>query len=179
MMGSGKSTVGSLAAAELGVVFVDLDHRIERQTGRSCAEIIQTDGEARFRAIESASLFSLVAEPAFERRLVVVATGGGVVIESANRDLMARTGTILYLAVPVPELARRLAQTDAKGRPLLAPDMESSLSTLLERRIQAYRDRAIEIDADAAVEEVARRLVGLGERERDAASVSKGASNRE
>src|SRR3954471_10881009 len=103
MPGSGKSTVGAELAGRLGVPFVDLDVEIERRDGRSITEIFESEGEAGFRALEAKELLDASThDPA------VIACGGGVVLEPANRITLRNTGTCVYLDVPLDVLAARV-----------------------------------------------------------------------
>jgi shikimate kinase len=119
-------------------------------------------GESRFRDRERAALQSLLLEPAFGRQSVVVATGGGVVMDPANREDMARAGTIIFLDVPLDELVGRLrAQGEAERRPLVASAgiaMRRRLAVLMAARRQCYLDRSIVIDGRGSVQAVLSRL---------------------
>ncbi|MED4958362.1 shikimate kinase, partial [Paenibacillus macerans] len=83
MMGTGKSTVGALLAAEAGLRLVDLDQMIVMETGRSIPEIFAEKGEAFFRDTESRLLCRVLANDG-----IVLATGGGVVLRQGNRRAM-------------------------------------------------------------------------------------------
>lgn len=158
LMGTGKTTVGRLLAARIGAPFVDLDTRVERMFGHTIPELFAA-GEPSFRAAESHALRTLLAEPAFAARDVVVATGGGVVLDPTNRDAMARTGTIVWLDAPPTVLAERLAST-ASSRPLLAgAPLPERLAALASERAAAYRDRAVRVAADAPAQEVVERVL--------------------
>lgn len=163
MMASGKTTVGRRLAAATGAVFCDLDRRIERITGRTVEQWFAR-GEAEFRAAEAGALRSLIAEPGFAAAAVVVATGGGAVIEARNRAAMRSVGAVVLLDVPLAELARRVA-ADPVGRPLLAgAAVESDLARLWHARAQAYRDGALVVPADDEPDAVVARIVrGLAE----------------
>lgn len=158
LMGTGKTTVGKLLAARLQCPFVDLDERIERIFARTIPELFAA-GEPEFRALESHALRTLLDEPAFAAREVVVATGGGLVLDPTHRDAMARVGTIVWLDTDVATLATRLAATSST-RPLLAgAALPERLATLLAERASAYRDRSLRIDAAAAPEVVVDRVL--------------------
>jgi shikimate kinase len=123
MMGCGKTTVGRVLAHTQGVPLVDLDARLERMLGASVAELLAARGEPGFREAEAEALSSLLAEPGFGGRGVVVATGGGAVLHAGSCDAMDRVGTRIYLEVGVDELVRRLrpeVEADDQARPLLA-----------------------------------------------------------
>jgi shikimate kinase len=154
MPGSGKSTVGVELAGRFGVPFVDLDAEIERATGRSVAEIFAERGEPAFRALEADALVDASGhDPS------VVACGGGVVLEPANRIALRNTGIVVYLDVPVEVLRDRVRP--AADRPLIreAGDIER----LREAREPLYREFAAHVVdgsgppgevADAIVEEL-------------------------
>jgi shikimate kinase len=147
----------------VGAVFVDLDVRVQRLFGRSI-DALFADGEDRFRRYERLALRSLCDEPAFASRAVVVATGGGVVIDPANRDAMLAVGMVVHLDVPVPELAQRLlAAGERRARPLLTaagPDgLPKRLAEILAKRRAAYLDRAVVIDGRGEADAVAARVL--------------------
>ena len=154
MPGAGKSTVGRELAGRLGVPFVDLDSEIEREAGAAVTDIFRDEGEAAFRALEAAALVKAsMQDPA------VVACGGGVVLEPANRITLRNTGVAVYLDVPLEELRRRVEP--AKDRPLIR--QEGDLERLLTSRGPLYREFAAHVVdasgdpgtvADAIVEEL-------------------------
>jgi shikimate kinase len=103
MPGSGKSTVGAELAGRLGVPFLDLDIEIASEDGRSITEIFAAEGEAGFRAREAKALLAAsMHDPA------VIACGGGVVLEPANRVTLRATGEVVFLSVPLEALRARV-----------------------------------------------------------------------
>ena len=160
MMGSGKSSVGRRLASGLSAPFIDLDVRIERMFGETIAEAFVC-GESYFRRLERAALISLVREPGFEGRMVIVATGGGTVVDPLNRACMDAAGVRVLLRVPPPELAARVA-TRTAGRPLVAELDEPlpRLAALWAQRRAAYEDVPQQIDGVGSVETVAMRIAG-------------------
>lgn len=129
LMGSGKTTIGRVLARRLGRPFLDVDHEIIRRTGVSIPTIFDLEGEVGFRRWESATIASICACGG-----QVIATGGGAVMESANRSALKSSGWIVYLDVPVIQLHER-TRNDV-NRPLLQVD--DPLGRLCELR--ALRD---------------------------------------
>jgi shikimate kinase len=148
-MGSGKSTVGPLLAERLGYEFVDLDLLIEAHEGKSVPEIFHERGEPDFRSLERRELGLLSA-----RERIVVATGGGALTDAGSRELIRRSGLMVYLEVPVEILIARLR--GRRGRPMIAADdgtplgdeqLRERISALLRRREPLYRRADITVDA--------------------------------
>ena len=136
-MGAGKTTVGKHLARLLGRDFVDLDTEIEARSGADIPWIFDVEGEEGFRKRESAMLAELVL-----RENLVVATGGGVVVKPENRQLMASSGLVVYLAVPAAILYERTLH-DTK-RPLLqVSDRRAVIDKLLTEREPLYKEVAV------------------------------------
>jgi shikimate kinase len=143
MMGAGKTTVGRLLAERLGWGYLDSDAQITRTTGRSVPEIFSEDGETAFRAEETKALTTAVsgADP------MVVSVAGGAVLSEANRALLARAGTVVWLRARPETLTKRVG--DGAGRPLLGDDPGGALAALYEVRKPLYASvAAITVDVD-------------------------------
>ena len=154
-MGSGKTSVGRLLAAQLGWEFVDLDALIAEEAGMSINAIFADYGEPYFRQLEQDQLKRLIG-----REQVVVSTGGGAVINPENRRLMRLIGRVVNLNAPLDQLVARLAAAD--DRPLLEGDEPRHviIGRLLAEREQYYADSDIRIDtAVKSVEDVAAELL--------------------
>ena len=151
MPGSGKSRVGREVADRLGVPFVDLDAQIERTEGLSVAEIFTRDGEAAFRTLEARALVDASAQDPS-----VVACGGGIVLEPANRITLRSSGVCVYLDVPLSVLEERVRP--GTDRPLIRS--AGDLGLLLESREQLYREFAAHVvDGSGPPDEVADAIV--------------------
>jgi shikimate kinase len=136
MMGAGKTTVGRQLAKRLGKTFYDADREIEARTGVSVAVIFDIEGEAGFRRRESEVLEQLTALDD-----IVLATGGGAVLDPRNRDHLRTRGFVIYLHALSPTLWQR-TRTD-KSRPLLqGDDPRQRLDELYALRDPLYRDVA-------------------------------------
>ena len=135
-MGAGKTTVGRQLAAELGKDFHDTDQEIERRTGVKVSVIFEIEGEAGFRAREAQVLDQLT-----QLSNVVVATGGGAVLASANREHLAQRGLVIYLHGQPKDLWQRTRYD--KSRPLLQnTDVLEKLQSLYRQRDPLYREIA-------------------------------------
>lgn len=136
MMGAGKTSVGKLLARNLGKVFYDSDQVIESRTGVKIPVIFELEGEAGFRAREAAVLAELTA-----LQEVVVATGGGAVLDAGNRERLRAAGTVVYLRATVNDLWNRTRHD--RNRPLLqTADPLGRLHELYTQRDPLYREVA-------------------------------------
>ena len=159
MMGSGKTTVGHLAAQRLGWPHLDSDAEVEEATGKTVPEIFAEQGEAAFRVAETAAL-----ERALEVEPVVVSVAGGAVLDAGNRQLLHKSGTVVWLRAEVDTLAGRVG--DGAGRPLLDGDTERALAELDAVRRLLYAqvaDCVVDVD-DKTPEQVAVAAVGALDR---------------
>jgi shikimate kinase len=160
-MGAGKTAAGRALAARLGGACLDLDARVAETAGCTIAELFAREGEAGFRARESAALEAAVASGA-----AVIACGGGVVLAPRNRELLAARCRVVWLEVEPAEAARRLArERPGIARPLLdGGDPAGRLSVLLaERRtfydqVARWRIRTDALAPEAVAEEILRLL---------------------
>src|ERR1700736_5474069 len=132
--GAGKSTVGPLLAALLGVAFLDTDSVIEAAAGKPVGDIFIQDGEAAFRALERTA----VAE-AVEGYQGVLALGGGAVLDPGTQRLLAGQ-RVVYLQTGFAVAARRTG-LDAP-RPLLLGNPRARMKALLEERVPVYEGLA-------------------------------------
>jgi shikimate kinase len=155
-MGTGKTTIGAQLARQLGYDFVDADQEIERRTGASVALIFDVEGEAGFRQREKRIIDELT-----QRDRVVLATGGGAVLDEANRDCLASRGHVVYLRTSVETLIKRMRFDTS--RPLLqTSDPESTLREIIAVREPLYTSIAdLVIDTGRlSVRQVIKRITG-------------------
>ena len=154
-MGAGKTTIGRRVAEALGLPFFDLDHVIEDRNGATVALIFELEGESGFRKRESAALEELSAHHG-----IVLATGGGAVLDADNRILLADRGFVVWLRASGDQQLALLARD--RKRPLLAaPDRRERLEQLAVVRNPLYAglaDLAVQPDSEC-VPQAARELV--------------------
>jgi shikimate kinase / 3-dehydroquinate synthase len=136
LMGAGKTTIGRLLARKLGKRFVDSDHEIEARTGASIPWIFEIEGEASFRRREA----DMIRELAGQHGLVL-ATGGGAVLDAGTRALLAERGTVIYLRAGINSILQRTSHD--RNRPLLqTPNPRGKLEELTAQREPLYREVA-------------------------------------
>lgn len=143
--GSGKSTVGRLLAARLGLPFTDVDARIEAEQGKLVREIFADSGEAYFRELERVATLDALAAPG------VVSLGGGAPM---NPDIAAALQELptVWLQVSVGQVVKRIRLDE--GRPLLAGNLRATLIRLLNERTPTYQSVArYTIDTDGLTAE--------------------------
>ncbi len=160
-MGAGKTTVGRQLARRLGLEFLDSDREIERRCGVDIPTIFDFEGEPGFRHRETDVIDELTC-----RDGIVLATGGGAVLDPLNRRHLGQRGVAVYLAATVEEQLRRTGHD--RGRPLLqGGERRATLERLLAERDPLYREVArlvVETDgrrSGSTTERVLRRLFEL------------------
>lgn len=138
-MGAGKTTVGRLLAAKLGLPFADSDHVLEEQAGRPIRRIFAEDGEPAFRDLEHAVIAGLLAGPD-----AVLALGGGAVSHPVTQSLLAPV-PVVFLRVGYEEAMSRVGGD--QGRPMLArPDIEALYA---DRQAIYAQVATLTVDTDA------------------------------
>jgi shikimate kinase len=143
LMGAGKTTVGRRCAKRLDRPFVDTDELVVALAAMPIDEIWRTGGEARFRELEHQAVVDVCASP----EPLVIACGGGTVVDADNRRRLGDAGMVVWLRAPTSVLAQRVG-TGAR-RPLLAGDPEGALVRLAASREDAYAASAeLIVDTD-------------------------------
>lgn len=160
-MGAGKSTIGRLLAAELQRDFVDSDHEIQARCGADIPWIFDIEGEAGFREREVQLIEELT-----QRSDMILATGGGAVMNERNRRALRERGTVIYLYASVEQQLRRTSKD--RNRPLLRNgDRQEVLRGLFEVRDPLYRataDLVVRTDRrgpGAVINDILRRVTRL------------------
>jgi shikimate kinase len=158
-MGTGKTAVGRHLADRLGFDFLDTDLMVEEETGKMITEIFEKEGEPAFRQHEKK-----MVKKAMDREKVVVATGGGAIIDPDNLKLMKEKGIVVGLSASPETILGRVSKMDT--RPLLkSKDQLKKIESLLSHRSPYYRqaDKIVDTTNKAiaeTVEEILRALKG-------------------
>jgi shikimate kinase/3-dehydroquinate synthase len=157
-MGTGKTSVGRAVAERLGHEFVDMDAVIEARAGKPIASIFAQDGEPAFRQMETALCDELSA-----RDGLVIATGGGALVNPANRARMMASGAVVCLTCGVDEILRRVDGN--ADRPLLAvANRRAQIERLLQSRREAYAAIPWQIDTTTlSIEAVTDRVIEIAD----------------
>lgn len=152
MPGSGKTTLGKLAAAKLELQFVDMDAYIEESLGKKVSDIFAEMGEGYFRGLESASA-AIIGQTKGQ----IISTGGGFVLRENNITEAKKHAVLVFIDRPVEAIAENFNFAD---RPLL--NTVEELQKMYEARIAKYRNAAdYVLDAKGTVEESTDKLCRL------------------
>lgn len=147
-MGTGKSSIGKTLAEKLGKIFVELDSKIEEKAGKSIPDIFK-EGEIVFREIEMA----VVKEVSAQTNLII-ATGGGVILNKLNIDYLKQNAIIILLEAPAKTIFDRIMADGKQKRPLLnKPDPLSEIQTLLKFRKPFY-DSAADLHINTSLKNI-------------------------
>lgn len=157
--GTGKSTLAPRLASKLNFDWVDADVELENSTGRSIREIFATDGEPEFRRLERELLVSLL-----KRDRLVIAAGGGAILNEATRKDFRNAGPVVWLQASIETIARRILRdgVTSNHRPnLTATGGIDEIRTLISRREPLYRECAtIQVVAEGtSLENVVQRIL--------------------
>lgn len=153
MMGTGKTTVGTLLAGMLDYPLVDMDTLIAEREGISVQEIFRTRGESYFRDLESQ-----VLEEVLSRKGQIISTGGGCVLRAGNCSIMLEKGLVVALTADADHIVNRVSGDN--NRPLLAGDTRQRVQSIMEERKDVYRFAHVTVDTSLLTpEEVASHVL--------------------
>lgn len=136
MMGSGKSTVGHLLSSKIKIPFFDMDNELEKIIDMSINEIFANYGEERFRLIES-SFFNEITKV----NQYVYATGGGIILNKNNQNILKKSGTTFFLDTSRETLIHRL-ENDTRKRQILQNNIPLNIPKILNKRYNLYSEVA-------------------------------------
>ena len=136
LMGSGKTTIGRALAKRLNKRFIDSDHEIEARTGAAISLIFEIEGETSFRQREADVIRDLTAQSG-----IVLATGGGAVLNQQSRQYLKERGIVVYLRASVNSILQRTSHD--RNRPLLQnTDPKARIEELSRQRAPLYQEVA-------------------------------------
>ena len=144
---SGKSTIGAILSKKLKIPFIDTDQIIMEETGIPIKEFVAQNGWEAFRKKETEVIASVCG-----MNLCIVATGGGAVLAAANREMLKKSGTLIYLKTPLRDIVERLKRDvhNEQTRPQFTTEsLEDETMAVLKERIPVYEaiaDFAVETD---------------------------------
>ncbi|MBD7967807.1 shikimate kinase [Paenibacillus sp. Sa2BVA9] len=155
MMGTGKTTVSSILAQELGYTRIDIDTEIEAQEGCPIPVLFQEKGERYFRQVESDTLCRILKDSS-----QVVSTGGGCVLRTENQKIMKDAGWVIALTASPESIISRVSSSG--DRPLLKGNVEERIKNIMEERKDAYSFADVTIDtSELSPEEVVHHILTL------------------
>jgi shikimate kinase len=157
-MATGKSAVGRNLARKLRRRFVDLDALIEKAEGRKVREIFAQEGESYFRQVEKKTLQDVLSESG-----QVIATGGGIVLDDDNLNLLRQRSLLIGLTASIDVLAGRVGKNSK--RPLLkGADVRARIEELLHQRQSRYAQAHVVVDTSGlTIDQVVKKIVHLME----------------
>jgi shikimate kinase len=163
-MGTGKTTVGRCVAHRLGFKCVDSDHEIERRAGKTISKIFAEDGEDAFRALERAFV-----EAGHADEKLVVACGGGLVVQPGMLGLLSAKGVVVCLHASIETILARTSRHE-DSRPLLnVDDPAAKARALYAEREAIYRSAGTVILTDSRpLSEIAAHVIRVWRREAEA-----------
>lgn len=153
-MATGKSTVGKLLAKRTGYEFLDMDAVIEKEEGISIPQIFASRGEPAFRSLETRLVERLAGATG-----LVIATGGGTIVNPANLEKLKSCGAVITLTADIPTILQRAGT--GEDRPMLqAEDRVERIKSLMQQRAAAYAQADIVLDTSSlTIEDVARQIM--------------------
>lgn len=153
-MATGKSSIGKQLASRTGYNFLDLDAAIETEEGISIPQIFAAQGESAFRELESR-----MVERMTDRTGLVIATGGGTIVNPQNLEKLKRCGIVVTLTADIQTILQRVGS--GEDRPMLqGEDRVARIQALMDQRAHAYAQADIILDTSALnIQEAAERLM--------------------
>ncbi|NLP27094.1 MAG: shikimate kinase [Clostridiales bacterium] len=153
-MGCGKSTVGRILANLLGVGYVDMDNYIEETENMTIAEIFEKKGEQHFRMLETKAIEIL------SQKQMVIACGGGAMLNDKNAEIANKAGVVIFLDVPFNICYKRISGDS--NRPLVVNNTVEWLENLYNKRYPIYKaNSSISVTTSGTPNEVARNIFEL------------------
>ena len=153
-MGSGKTTVANILSRLINKKVTDIDKYIEKNENRTISEIFRSDGEAYFRTLETKAVSEIS-----QMDNLIIATGGGIILNPKNAQMLKQNGKIVFIDVTVETILNHLRLDTI--RPLLqSEDKEKAVTELLNSRLPLYKAAAdIIIDGNGKIADIAKKII--------------------
>ena len=146
MMGSGKTSCGSVLAKKLGISFIDIDSIIELEENLKISDIFKKFGEEYFRLIEEKVIFLKVNEYLKQDFKAIISLGGGGFESKKTRKFLLDNSKVIWLNTDIKVLSKRVGK--ALNRPMIKGNVETNIEMLLNKRIKNYQKSHMKIDTD-------------------------------
>ena len=146
MMGSGKTSCGSVLARKLGIRFIDVDSIIETEENLKISEIFNKFGEKYFRSIEERVINLKINQYLKQNLKAIISLGGGGFESKKTRDFLLSNTKVIWLNTDIKILRQRVG--DALDRPMIRGDIERNIGILLNKRIKNYQKSHLKINTD-------------------------------
>ena len=157
MMGSGKSSIGSIISKKLNINFVDVDHEIEKKIGLTISKIFENKGEKYFREIEEFTTLKLL-----KKSKTVISLGGGAFLNSKIRKEILNNHISFWLHWDTKTLINRII--DSKKRPIAVRTSKYELSELIKKRSIIYSKAVYKINCENRTKnEIVRKIIKIYE----------------
>ncbi len=158
MMGSGKTSCGSVLAKKLGISFIDIDSIIELQENLKIAEIFNKFGEKYFRLLEEKVIFLKINQCLKLNLKAIVSLGGGGFESKKTRKFLLDNTKVIWLNTDVEILRKRVG--NAFNRPMIKGNIETNIQTLLNKRIKNYQKSHIKINTENnSIEDLCKKII--------------------
>ncbi len=146
MMGSGKTSCGSVLANKLGVNFIDIDKIIESESNLKISEIFNKYGEKYFRTLEERVIYSKINEYLKENLKAIISLGGGGFESKKTRKFLLNNTKVIWLNADIKVLSKRVG--NAFNRPMIKGNIKTNIEMLLNKRIKNYQKSHLKINTD-------------------------------
>ena len=146
MMGTGKTTCGSILAKKLGVSFIDIDSIIELEEKLKINQIFNRFGEKYFRSIEEKLTFLKINECLKLNIQAIISLGGGGFESKKTQKFLLNNSKVIWLDTDIKILSKRVG--NSFNRPMIKGSVETNLEMLLNKRIKNYQKSHLKINTD-------------------------------
>ena len=146
MMGSGKTSCGSVLAKKLGISFLDTDSIIELEENLKISEIFKKFGEKHFRLIEEKVIYLKINQYLKQNLKAIISLGGGGFESKKTRKFLLNNTKVIWLNTDIKILSKRVG--NAFNRPMIKGNIETNIQMLLNKRIKNYQKSHIKINTE-------------------------------